>query len=665
MGWGATASLIGKLTDLPRGGKQLLMLACDFALLLLAAWGAFALRLGLERPLSAAQWGLIAAAPVLALPAFVRLGLYRSVIRYMGEQALWAIVKAMAAAALLWAVLAFMLQATGVMGMPRSVPLFYALLGLPLVAAARFAARWLLWLPVRAQYQGRQVLIYGAGRAGRQLAASLRAGRDMFPAGFLDDEVSLQGQDVDGLRVYAPQRLPELMERYGIHDVIVTMPGVSHLRRRQVVQFLEGHGVRVRILPAVTDLASGRHLVSMVREVDIGDLLGRDPVPADPTLLAQCVAGKVVLVSGAGGSIGSELCRQLVTLAPRKLVLLERSEHALYQIERELARRSAAPLVACLGSVTDAPLVARLLAEHGVQTIYHAAACKHVPLVEANEVEGAANNVLGTQVLGQAALQAGVETFVLISTDKAVRPSSVMGATKRWAEWLMLRWAQQARQLGRGQRFCAVRFGNVLGSSGSVIPLFKEQIAQGGPVTVTHPEMTRYFMSIHEAVELVIQAGSLAQGGEIFLLDMGEPVRIMDLARNMVRLAGLQLRDGDHPDGDIEIAIVGMRPGEKLHEELMHDWAQAGETAHPKIRRVREAAGVPADLHELLRQLQAAVAAYDAQAVRLCLMDAVRSEESNGVVVRLVGTGELHTDAMPHQPGQAPPAQRQLGSHAP
>jgi len=417
--------------------------------------------------------------------------------------------------------------------------------------------------------------------------------------------------------------LPQLQRRLGVQEVIVTLPQASQLRRRQVVQFLEQHRLRVRILPALTDIASGRHLVNLVREVDVGDLLGRDPVAADAALLARHVAGKVVLVSGAGGSIGSELCRQIAALQPAKLVLLEHSEHALYQIDREMARRLQAPRCAVLGSVTDGRLVAELLAQHGVQTIYHAAAYKHVPLVQANVVEGAVNNVLGTQVLGQAALSAGVETFVLISTDKAVRPSSVMGATKRWAELIVQDLDARARSRGTGQRFCAVRFGNVLGSSGSVIPLFKEQIAQGGPVTVTHPEMTRYFMSIHEAVELVIQAGSLAEGGEVFLLDMGEPVRIVDLARNMIRLAGFAVRDADHPDGDIEITFIGMRAGEKLHEELAVDWEQARPTAHPKIRQVREPA-LPSDvLHEHLQRLQAAVASRQAEAVRQALWAAV------------------------------------------
>lgn len=617
-----------KLLEFSRLTKQLLMFGCDVVLLLAAAWGAFALRLGLGYELSALQWVLMAAAPMLAMPVFVKLGLYRSVIRYMGEQALWAIIKAMALAALLWAGFAFMIQSTGLDGMPRSVPVLYGLLGIVLVSGSRFTARWLLWLPVRNRYQGRQVLIYGAGNAGRQLAVSLRAGRDLFPAGFLDDDEALHGKDIDGLRVYAPSHLPALIKRFGIHDVIVTLPSASNVRRRQVVLFLERHDVRVRILPAMSDIASGRHLVNMVREVDIGDLLGRDPVPANPVLMERNIAGKVVFVSGAGGSIGSELCRQIVARAPARLVMLEQSEHALYQIERELSRRTDVELVACLGSVTDEGLMARLLAKYHVQTVYHAAAYKHVPLVEANMVEGAANNILGTEALGKAALKSGVETFVLISTDKAVRPTSVMGATKRWAELVVQDLARQAQACGRGQRFCAVRFGNVLGSSGSVIPLFKEQIAMGGPVTVTHPEMTRYFMSIHEAVELVIQAGSMAEGGEVFLLDMGEPVRIMDLARNMIRLAGLQVRDEANPQGDIEIAIVGMRPGEKLYEELLIDLEKASSTSHPKIKKGLEPGIAAEDFQEHMYRLRAALSGQHEPVLRQVLMGAIERAPS-------------------------------------
>ncbi|HCZ16683.1 MAG TPA: nucleoside-diphosphate sugar epimerase/dehydratase [Accumulibacter sp.] len=618
--WRLPAGISSYLVLMTRPTKQGLMLLADALVLAFAVWAAYAVRLGEWFVPNRSQVLLMVVAPILAMPVFLKLGLYRSVIRYLGEQALWSVLKGMSLAALLWAVLAFMTQMTGLQGVPRAVPLLYWLIGFALVAGSRFGARWLLWLPTRSRFSGKQVLIYGAGDAGRQLAESLRRGRELFPAGFLDDDQALHGKDVGGLRVYPPAHLSTLLERFDIHDVIVTLPSVSSARRREVVAFLEHHPVRVRILPALTDIANGRHLVNMVREVDIGDLLGRDPVAADPTLLGRCITGKAVLVTGAGGSIGSELCRQIAALQPRSVILLEASEHALYQIHRVLQGVLGCELVPCLGSVGDAGLVSRLLVRHRIATIYHAAAHKHVPMVEANVLAGACNNVLGTLTLASAAFDAGVETFVLISTDKAVRPTNIMGASKRWAELVVQGFARQAAARGTGQRFCAVRFGNVLGSSGSVIPLFKEQIAQSGPVTVTHADVTRYFMSIHEAVQLVIQTGSLASGGEIFLLDMGDPVRIVDLARNMIRLAGYTVRDDDNPEGDIEIIITGLRPGEKLYEELLIASSNAVATSHPKIMKADEPSLDPEPLAALIEQLRAALRDRDEEAVRAMLM---------------------------------------------
>ncbi len=616
------------LVLMTRPAKQGMMLVADATLLVFAVWAAYAIRLGEWHVPNREQALLMAVAPLLATPVFLKMGLYRSVIRYLGEQALWAVVKAMSLAALLWAALAFMTQMTGVEGVPRAVPLLYWMIGMVLIGGLRFGARWVLWFPVRDRFAGRQVLIYGAGGAGRQLAESLRRGRDLFPAGFLDDDSTLHGKDMAGLRVYAPEQLPSLIERFDIHDVIVTLPSASGARRREVVGSLEKYPLRVRILPALTDIANGRHLVNMVREVDIGDLLGRDPVAADPALLGRCITGKAVLVTGAGGSIGSELCLQIAALQPGRLILLEASEHALYQIHRVLRSVLDCELVPCLGSVGDAALVSHLLASYGVETVYHAAAHKHVPMVEANVLAGACNNVLGTLVLARAAFDAGVEAFVLVSTDKAVRPTNVMGATKRWAELVVQGLARQATIEATGQRFCAVRFGNVLGSSGSVIPLFKEQIAQSGPVTVTHAEVTRYFMSIHEAVQLVIQTGSLADGGEIFLLDMGEPVRVLDLARNMIRLAGYTVRDEANPEGEIEIAITGLRPGEKLYEELLIASSNAVSTMHPKIMKADEPSLDSDTLAGLIEQLNAALDARDEAAVRMVLMAAAADQDS-------------------------------------
>jgi FlaA1/EpsC-like NDP-sugar epimerase len=610
-----------RLANLGRNRKQLLMMLADSVILPFSVWGAYCLRFSILFRPSSEQLFLMLAAPVISIPFFFPFGLYRSVVRYMGEHALWAIVKAVGFSSILWSALAFMTSMTGGEGVPRSVPVIYALLAMIMIGASRFGARWVLWLPVRKRFSGRQVLIYGAGSSGRQLAAALHGGQELFPAGFIDEDPELTGKDLDGLRVYSLSQIGSVIERFDIHDVIVTLPAASSLQRQAVVKLFEQYPVKVRILPAVTEIANGKHLVNMVREVDIGDLLGRDPVVADPNLMGKDIAGKVVMVTGAGGSIGSELCRQIAAICPKRLLLLDANEHALYQIDRSLEGFATCEVVACLGSVSDEALVGRLLERYGVQTIYHAAAHKHVPLVECNVAEGVSNNVFGSRTLALAALRSGVETFVMISTDKAVRPTNVMGATKRWAEIVMQECARHAMQEGRGQRFCAVRFGNVLGSSGSVIPLFKEQIAKGGPVTVTHEEVTRYFMSIHEAVGLVIQAGSMAQGGEIFLLDMGEPVKIIDLARNMVRLAGHEVRDTGNPNGDIDIVVTGLRPGEKLYEELLIADENAQPTGHPKIMKAVEPGVDEQRFETLMGQLEDFVARGDDQAMRKLLFD--------------------------------------------
>jgi FlaA1/EpsC-like NDP-sugar epimerase len=631
----AVSKYMANIATCPRWIKQSVMLTFDFLALFGAVWLSYILRLGPAFMPNMGQLLLMLCAPVIALPVFLRAGLYLAVVRYVGEHALWAVVKAVVKAALLWAFLAYMSQMTGVQGVPRAVPVIYALLGVALVGGSRFAARWLIGRTKRpASKPVRVVLIYGAGGAGRQLLASMRTEREVSPQGFIDDDVPLQGKDVDGLRVYAPKQLRGLIDRLGVRDVIVTMPGLSTARRKEVVAFLERHMVHVRILPALTDIVSGKHLVNMVREVDVGDLLGRDAVAADPCLLGQCIRDKVVLVTGAGGSIGSELCAQILSLAPQRLVLLESSEHALYQIERKLLTLSDCDIVASLGSVKDKDLLRRLLTKNQVQTIYHAAAHKHVPLVEANALEGVANNVQGTFNLAQAAYECGVESFVLISTDKAVRPANVMGATKRWAELVMQHFAQQASRTQTGQRFCAVRFGNVLGSSGSVIPLFKEQIARGGPVTVTHAEVTRYFMSIHEAVQLVIQSGSMARGGDIFLLDMGDPVKIVDLAHNMVSLAGRTVRSPTNPLGDIEIEVTGLRPGEKLYEELLIASSDAEGTDHPKIMRANETLTPESVFIDWLKQLQHHLDHQALEAVKHLLMGvAVGVDQSTSTAV--------------------------------
>lgn len=612
------------LIKIPRIQKQVILMVLDTASLILCVFLAYSLRFGhWHNPNSTAQLFLMGIIPLLALPIFLKFGLYRAVIRYVGDQALWAIVKSLTLTTLIWSFIAFMTQLSGAQGIPRTVPGIFWLLGVVIIASTRFLGRFIFARGVGPAKTKNYVLIYGAGTSGRQLAASLKRGNDLQPLGFIDDDASLSGKDIDGFRVYSPKQIAGLISHFGVKFVIVTLSSVSNKRRREVVAFLEKLSVKVRVLPSISSIAEGRHLVNMIREVEISDLLGRDPVDADPVLLSQCIQSKSVLVTGAGGSIGSELCRQIAALKPVRLVLLESNEGALFQIHRNLLRQTEIEIIPCLGSVNNRRLVSSLLKRYQIDTIYHAAAHKHVPLIESNLLEGIRNNIFGTLTLTQAAFDFGVKTFVLISTDKAVRPTSIMGATKRFAELIVQNFDRLSKMSGSGQVFCSVRFGNVLGSSGSVVPIFKEQIAQGGPITVTHPEIIRYFMSIHEAVELVIQAGSLAKGGDIFLLDMGEPVKIVDLARNMIRLAGFKEKNGTNPSGDIEILFTGLRPGEKLYEELLISSADAQNTVHPKILRAEEPLLSANQLDKFIALLRAGMIYQDAGLIKSTLFESI------------------------------------------
>lgn len=602
------------LSGLPRRFKQAILIAFDTLALLGVLWLSFTIRLGGPFTPMPAHLLLMLLAPAVAIPVFVRLGLYRAVIRYLPERALWTIIQAMMLATLFWVFALFLAEATRLAVFPRTVPFFYFIFGTVIIAGSRFLAKALLWLPERSVGQRGGVVIYGAGSAGTQLAEALRAQRASHVVAFLDDDESLWGRDVAGVRVYPPAKLDELIRNRGVHEVILSIPSADATRRAQIVSELSHHQLKIRALPAIADLVSGKYLVSQLREIDIDDLLGRSAVPADPELMRKMIADRVILVTGAGGSIGSELTRLIVRHAPKKLILLEANEFALYEIERSLKTLAEVPLVPVLGSVADGGLVRRTLAGHGVEVIFHAAAHKHVPLVESNPFEGVRNNVIGTRTLVEAAVAAKVQRFVLISTDKAVRPSSVMGATKRWAELIVRHYGK-----GRGTRYCSVRFGNVLGSNGSVVPLFREQIAAGGPVTLTDKRMTRYFMSIHEAAELIVQAGALAEGGDIFLLEMGEPVAISDLAENMVRLAGLSVKSEDNPQGDIAIIETGARPGEKLTEELFFDPANALRTTQPKILRSPPGARKTDGLEPALAALEAALVAEDEAELRRVL----------------------------------------------
>ncbi len=610
------------LADMPRPLKRVVLICFDIVVLVAAVWCSYALRYGdffVPRP---RQWLMIGAAPLVAIPIFIRMGLYRAVIRYLPERAIWTMLQAMTLAALGWVAVAFVSEMAGNGIVPRSVPFFYWLIGGVMIAGSRFAAKTFIWAPPKEQLRRGQIVIYGAGEAGSQLAVALRSQGRRLILGFIDDNKSLHGRDIAGQRVYPPSELPTLIDNYGVEEVILSMPSMTPERRQQIVSNLTQYPIKIRTLPHIADLLTGKYLVNQIQEIDIDELLGRSSVPAESDLLRDMIRDRSIMITGAGGSIGSELCRLVTLWSPKLLVLFEQNEFALYNAHRALSQKASFPVIPVLGSATDAALLSRVLTEHNIEVLFHAAAHKHVPLVEANALEGMRNNVFGSLTVTQAAFEAGVRDFVLISSDKAVRPTNVMGATKRWAELIMRHFAGKASASGTGQRFSAVRFGNVLGSNGSVVPLFEEQIANGGPVTLTHPDMTRYFMSIHEAAELIVQAGALAEGGDTFLLEMGEPVKISDLARNMIQLAGETVRDAANPGGSVEIVTVGSRPGEKMFEELFYDPASAQPTRHPKILRAL-GRGEINDLQYALDKLEQALAARDETAARAILFDFV------------------------------------------
>lgn len=627
--------------NLPRFAKAGILISIDCVLALFALWAAFSLRFGeFYQPDDTAIYAFIAA-PVIAIPVFIRLGLYRAIIRYLGIRALAAIFYAVTLYALIFASFLFHLNSDGLI-IPRTVPAINWLLMLVLVGSSRFVARWWLTGNYRHLFIGKadanknfkkHVIIYGAGNAGAQLAAALIHGLEMRAVAFIDDNPKLHRQKINHLRIYPFSALEQLIENYQATDVLLAIPSASRSRRNEIIRQLEPFPVHVRTVPGINEIAGGQVTFDALREVDIADLLGRDSVPPDISLLHANIENKVVMVTGAGGSIGSELCRQIVRNHPRCLVLLEVGEYQLYSIEKELQRLTGGKcrVVPILGSVTHYHRIGQVCKAFGVQTIYHAAAYKHVPLVEQNPAEAIWNNVFGTLTLAQAAIQHEVETFVLISTDKAVRPTNTMGATKRFAE-LILQAFSENPELRQKTRFTMVRFGNVLGSSGSVVPLFREQIAHGGPVTVTDERIIRYFMTIPEAAELVIQAGAMGQGGDVFVLDMGEPVKIVDLARRMIRLSGFEICNEEHPDGDIEIVYTGLRPGEKLYEELLIG-DNVSKTRHEKIMRAEESVITWGKLAEILEALEKAALDNDFEAVRDVLKQAVTGFEPQCGVV--------------------------------
>ena len=590
------------LLALPRTAKRLVVMALDLLLTLVSVWIAFYLRIDQTSLPQAQQSYVYMLSPLLAIPIFVRFGLYRAIFRYTGMAALATTAKAVALYTLLFFVALLLFKWEGV---PRTLGLIQPLLLLLLVGTSRSLARfWLAGWSSKARHAVGRLLIYGAGEAGVETASALAVARQFVLLGFIDDDKAKTGRSINGVDIMAPAEVADAVERMGVTDILLAMPALGRARRNEIIASLRELPVHVRTLPGMVDLASGRVTIQDLQELDAEDLLGRPPVPPDSTLLARNLAGKVVLVTGAGGSIGSELCRQILLEKPRQLVLVELNEFALYTIHHELLALSieqaspveVTPLLASVGNFGRLKEIFNL---YRPATVYHAAAYKHVPLVESNPSEGVLNNIFGTLNAARAAMESGAAHFVLISTDKAVRPTNVMGATKRMAELVLQALAASplvrfvspdgnySPAVTNRTVFAMVRFGNVLGSSGSVVPLFRKQLREGGPLTVTHPEVTRYFMTIPEAAQLVLQAGAMAHGGDVFVLDMGSPIKIVDLARRMAQLSGLSLRDEHHPDGDIEISITGLRPGEKLYEELLIG-DNPEKTAHERIMKAHE-----------------------------------------------------------------------------
>ena len=634
------AKLVIPLLGLPRVAKRFVVLSVDLGLCVLTVWLAYYLRLGELSALSGSALWAVGASIGIAIPIFIVSGLYRAIFRYSGWPALLAVARAVGIYGLLYA---SCFTAIGIAGVPRTIGLIQPILLLLFVGTSRSLARvWLgdQYLNILKHASRPKVLIYGAGKTGRQLAAAMVNSHEMQVAGFLDDDNRLHGNVLNGQSIYNPADLDDLATTLNISDVLLAMPRLSRRRRNEILGQIRVAKVAVRTVPSVTDLAQGKVSISDLRELDIDDLLGRESVMPNHILLSMNVRSKVVMVTGAGGSIGSELCRQIFSVGPSRLLLIEQSEFALYSIHQELDEKLAGRdivLVPLLASVQDDERMREIMSTWRPDTVYHAAAYKHVPVVEHNPAEGIKNNVLGTLRTAKAAAESGVVDFVLISTDKAVRPTNIMGASKRLAEMVLQ--ALAANSLGT--KFSMVRFGNVLGSSGSVVPKFRQQIRDGGPITLTHPEITRYFMTIPEASQLVIQAGSMAKGGDVFVLDMGHSVKIMDLACRMIELSGLSVKDEQNPEGDIEIEITGLRPGEKLYEELLiGDNPQP--TQHARIMKAHEEFLPWSALQQRLVELMAAVDANDVPHMRALIQQLVPGYQPEGDVVDWVHLANTH-----------------------
>ncbi|ELE7615208.1 polysaccharide biosynthesis protein [Vibrio vulnificus] len=606
--------------SLPRVHKRLISLAIDTLLITFSFFIAIWVRHGeVAVSVSVETWLTLAGTVVVTLIAFTRLGLYRAVLRYLTFHALTVVLLGALISALSITTFAYFFNAE----VPRTVPVIYMTFLALLCGGARMMVRSLI---VQASRKGcERVLIYGAGSTGRQLAIALRNAETYQVKGFIDNDPSLENTIIQGLTVHSSQQISRLVEKQEIEKILLAMPRATRSERKAIIDGLLHLPVEVLTVPDFKDIVNGNATVDELKDVAIEDLLGRDPVEPNPELMKANIRGKVVMVTGAGGSIGSELCRQIVRQKPKTLILFELSEYGLYEIDKELsgmveAMQLEVEIIPLLGSVQRINRLSATMRAFGVQTVYHAAAYKHVPLVEYNVVEGVRNNVFGTYYSAKAAIEAGVESFVLISTDKAVRPTNVMGTSKRMAELALQALAAKENDKVNGTRFCMVRFGNVLGSSGSVIPLFKRQIEEGQAITVTHPDIIRYFMTIPEAAQLVIQAGAMGKGGDVFVLDMGEPVKIVDLAKNLIQLSGLEVKSSDNPNGDIEIKFTGLRPGEKLYEELLIGDNVEG-TDHERIMTANEQFLPLEEFNQILDNLDRACHEFDHETIRQILLE--------------------------------------------
>lgn len=621
------------MLGMPRGIKQFVVLTNDVVMCGLAGWVALSLRLDAWQPWGTAQELMLAVGVVVTLPLFAVTGLYRAIFRHAGLAMLYTLGKTLFVYALIYALV---FAVWGVAGVPRSMGVMQPMLfALGVIASRLFARQWLGGYGTNRKRTGAyRALIYGAGSAGRQLATGMSHAREVLVVGYVDDDDRLHGQVLNSLPIYSPANLTQVVAKKNVSQIYLALPNASRRRRNEIIESLLPLKLQVRTLPGLVDLTQGRVKLADLKDLDVEDLLGRDPVPPDAMMMAKNSTGKVVLVTGAGGSIGSELCRQILHAAPAKLLLVELTEFALYVVEQELRKQKmeGIELVPLLADVRNEARMAEIMRTWQPHTVYHAAAYKHVPLVEHNPAEGLRNNVRGTWVAAEQAIAHGVSDFVLISTDKAVRPTNIMGASKRLSEMVLQALAQQMQQQGHATRLSMVRFGNVLGSSGSVVPLFRKQIAAGGPITLTDERITRYFMTIPEAAQLVIQAGAMATGGDVFVLDMGEPVKIIDLARKMIELSGLTVQDSSNPEGDIAIEVTGLRPGEKLYEELLiGDNPQP--TQHARIMKAHEEFLPWATLQQHLSELMKAVNVNHVPTMRAIMQQLVPGYQPEGDVV--------------------------------